>query len=240
MKKVIVSGGNGNFAKSLRDIKTEKYHFVFLEKEKLNVQDFENVQRVLDIENPDIFLHSGALTRPMSKHIVDPEASIRTNILGTTNVVLACMQKNIKVVYISTDFVYPGISGGYKETDPVLPVNEYAWSKLGGECSVRLYRNSLILRMAMVEYPFPHSKALVDVRKSSIFQPDAARICVDLLEEFGTINVGGDPQTIYDFASKTNDKIEKMTREEVSDVRVPIDTTMDIHLMKKTLLKKDR
>ena len=57
--------------------------------------------------------------------------------------------KNIKLIYFSTNYVYPGSKGNYKETDSLLPVNNYAWSKLGGEASVQLYKNSLILRVCM-------------------------------------------------------------------------------------------
>ena len=55
------------------------------------------------------------------------------NIIGTSNIVRACKIFNIKLIYFSTSYVYPGIKGGYKETDALLPSNNYAWSKLGGE-----------------------------------------------------------------------------------------------------------
>ena len=38
---------------------------------------------------------------------------------------------------MSTSYVYEGVRGNYKETDPVLPWNNYAWSKLGGECAFK-------------------------------------------------------------------------------------------------------
>ena len=62
-------------------------------------------------------------------------------------------KKNIKLIYFSTNYVYPGKRGNYKEEDPLLPVNNYAWSKLGGEAAVQMYSNSLILRVSMTEKP---------------------------------------------------------------------------------------
>ena len=82
--------------------------------------------------NPIYSYIQPALTRPMVLHTENPDLSISTNIIGTSNVVLACMESNVKLVYISTDYVYPGTDGNYKEEDPLLPVNLYAWSKLGG------------------------------------------------------------------------------------------------------------
>ena len=87
----------------------------------------------------------------------------------------------IKLVYISTDYVYPCTEGNYSENSALFPVNEYAWSKLGGECAVKLYKNSLILRMALCQKPFPHPKALVDIKKSYLYMDKAASIILKLI-----------------------------------------------------------
>ena len=67
---------------------------------------------------------------------------------------------------------YPGQKGqkNYKETDPILPINKYAISKFGGECSVQMYNNSLILRICMTEKPFIHKEAFSDVEMNFIFR----------------------------------------------------------------------
>ena len=79
----------------------------------------------------------------------------------------------------------------YKETDPLLPVNNYAWSKLGGETSVQLYKNSLILRVCMTQKPFVHDKAFANVKTSFIFHEDVVKILFQLLNKKGVINLGG-------------------------------------------------
>ena len=85
----------------------------------------------------------------MKMHEKNPSKSIFLNIIGTSNLVRACSEKKIKIVYFSTSYVYPGRKGNYKESDSVLPWNNYGWSKLGGECAVKMYKNSLILRACM-------------------------------------------------------------------------------------------
>ncbi len=72
------------------------------------------------------------LSRPMKVHEKNIIKSIDLNIIGTTNVTKVCSKLGIKLIYFSTNYVYPGTKGNYKETDPLLPVNNYAWSKLGG------------------------------------------------------------------------------------------------------------
>ena len=89
----------------------------------------------------------------MKIHDKDIKKSIDLNIIGTANVTKICSDLNIKLIYFSTNYIYPGIKGNHSESEAILPVNNYAWSKLGGECSVQLYKNSLILRVSMTEKP---------------------------------------------------------------------------------------
>jgi len=79
----------------------------------------------------------------MNIHDKQISKSIDLNIIGTSNIVKICSDFKIKLIYFSTGYVYEGRVGNYKETDPVLPVNNYAWSKLGGECAVAMYKHSL-------------------------------------------------------------------------------------------------
>ena len=164
-KTLLITGGHGAFAKKLQQYNTNN-KLICLSKQEMDVTNIDEVYKAIKTFTPDILIHVGALTRPMSIHERNPDKSIKNNIIGTSNVVLACIKHNIKIIYISTDFVYPGTEGNYSEKSSIYPVNKYAWSKLGGECAVKLYDNSLILRVAMAQVPYPHPKALVDMRGS--------------------------------------------------------------------------
>ena len=124
-----------------------------------------------------------------------------------------CKKYNIKLVYFSTHYVYPGKKGNYSEEDPLLPINNYSWSKLGGEASVQLYKNSLILRVCMTEKPFIHREAFTNVKTSFIYQDDVAELLSKLLREKGIINLGGKTQFIYDFAKNQINMLEKNSKE---------------------------
>ena len=116
----------------------------------------------------------------MKIHEKNIKQSINLNIIGTANITKICSEMNIKLIYFSTHYVYPGKKGNYAETDPLLPVNNYAWSKLGGESSVHLYENSLILRVCMTQKPFVHKKAFADVKTSFIYHDEVAQIIFKL------------------------------------------------------------
>ena len=73
-----------------------------------------------------------------------------------------------------------------------------------------MYKNSLIIRLCMTEKPFVHSKAYANVRANFIYQEDAAKIIMRIVNKKGIINVGGPSQTIYNFAKKNNKKIKKI------------------------------
>ena len=193
------------------------------------------MSRYLQRIKPDTLVHLAGLSRPMSIHDKDIKKSIELNIIGTANVTKVCSQHKVKLIYFSTNYVYPGVKGNYSETDSLFPVNNYAWSKLGGECSVQLYENSLIVRVCMTEKPFLHKNAFANVKSSFMYHEDVAKILFKLLNKKGIINVGGKKQYIYDFAKKDNDKVRKSFLKRNAKIGMPFDSSMNIKKLRKII-----
>ena len=171
MKKILVTGGNSRFAIQLRKIKTN-YIFIYKNKNQLNINSLNSIEKNIKKFKPNSILHLAGLSRPMSLHDKKISKSIDLNIIGTCNLVKACLKYNIKLIYFSTSYVYEGTKGNYKEIDPILPWNNYAWSKLGGESAVQMYKNSLILRASITQKPFVHKAAFSDFKTNFIFHED--------------------------------------------------------------------
>ena len=209
MKKILVTGGDGRFASELKKIKT-KYNFIFLNKKKLNILKDKSIIKAIKNNKPDAILHLAGLSRPMSIHEKKITESISLNIIGTCNLVNACIKNKIKIIYFSTSYIYPGKKGNYTEKDGLLPWNNYGWSKLGGESAVQMYKNSLILRVCMTEKPFVHKQAYANVKSNFIFQDQLARLFIKIIKKKGVYNIGGKTQTIFQFAKKNNNKIKKI------------------------------
>ena len=167
----------------------------------------------------------------MKIHNKQISKSIDLNIIGTSNVVKICSKLDIKLIYFSTGYVYEGKTGNYKEEDPVLPVNNYAWSKLGGEGAVKLYKNSLILRITMCEKPFIHKNAFHDINTNFIFHDEVAMMIPKILNKKGTLNVGGEIQSVYNFAIKTNRNVKKISGRK----QFPLNPSMNIRKLKKII-----
>tara|TARA_Y100000389_G_C17428716_1_gene501186 strand:+ start:449 stop:1171 length:723 start_codon:yes stop_codon:yes gene_type:complete len=236
MKKIIVTGGTGRFGKILKKIIKNKY--LFPNKNELNILSLSNIETYFKKKKPKVLIHLAGLSRPMDEHESNISKSIKLNIIGTCNIVMACKKFNVKLIYFSTSYVYPGTNGNYLETDPLLPVNNYAWSKLGGETAVQMYQNSLIIRACMTERPFIHKKALSDVRLNFIFQDEIAEILPKLIKLKGIINVGGPIRTVYDFAKKYNPSVKKISLKNIKNVIYKKNMSMNISKFKKIYKKK--
>ena len=203
IKKIVVTGGTGRFGKILKKVKTN-HLMMFPNKNELDITNLNSIEKFLTKKRPDIVIHMAALSRPMKIHDKYIVNSINLNIIGTANIAKIASKLKIKLIYFSSCYVYPSTKGNYDEKSALLPINNYAWSKLGGESSVQMYKNSLILRMCMTEDPFVHKKAFTDFKTNFIFHKEVAKILMKLLFKKGIINVGGPTQSVYKFAKKTN------------------------------------
>ena len=230
INKIVVSGGNGRFATVLKKtIDTKNYNFP--SKSKMNILNLGSLEKYLKLKKPKYFIHVAGLSRPMNIHDKKISKSIDMNIIGTCNVVKVCEKFKIKLIYFSTGYVYPGITGNYNEEDAVNPINKYAISKLGGECAVKMYDNSLILRIMMCEKPFIHKSAFYDIKTNFIFQEDVAKMIPKLLNKKGIVNIGGKTQSVYNFAKKYNKKIKKSSGKKI----FPPNPSMNLAKLKKIL-----
>jgi dTDP-4-dehydrorhamnose reductase len=102
-----------------------------------------------------------------------------------------------------------------------------------------LYDNSLVLRMSMIENPFPHKKAFSDSFRSNIWHEEAIKILYSLIESGanGIYNVGGERKSVYDFVSTGLTDIEKDTIKNYSE-RIPRDISLNVDKLNKILSKK--
>ncbi len=230
MVKILVTGGNGRFASELKKTKSN-YNFIFRNKKQLNILSTNSIKSNIKKFKPKFVLHLAGLSRPMSIHDKMINKSIDTNIIGTANLVKICSEYNKKIIFFSTSYIYPGKKGNYKEDDPVLPWNNYGWSKLGAESAVQMYKNSLIIRVCMTEKPFIHNSAFQNVKSNFIFHDEIAKILLKLIYKKGIINVGGKSQTIFNFAKKYNKNVKKIN----SKGQLPLKMDMNLNKMKKIL-----
>lgn len=138
MKRLFITGGSGllgsRFSKFTDEYevtttynKNPKEHSV-----KLDITDEKDVLNKIESLSPDLVVHPAALTNVdyCEDH---KEEAYKINAQGTLNMVKACEKIDSKLIYVSTDFVFDGTEGSYKETDKTNPISYYGLSKLKGE-----------------------------------------------------------------------------------------------------------
>ena len=231
-RKILVTGGDGRFAKILKK-NNKKLNLFFASRKQCNILNLNSISRIIKKIKPKILFHCAGLSRPMKIHEKNISKSIDLNIIGTANITKVCKQHNIKLIYFSTGYVYEGIKGNYSENDPVKPFNNYALSKLGGECAVALYKNSLILRITMTEKPFSHVKAYSNLKSNFMFHEDLVKILPKIINQKGILNVGGKTQSVYSFAKKNNKNVKKSKAKK--NPSLPLNQTMSLAKLKKIL-----
>ncbi|MEI6433970.1 MAG: sugar nucleotide-binding protein [Bacteroidota bacterium] len=235
-RTMVVTGGSGLLGTALKKIFPDA---LFPSKEEFNVIDFTQMEAYLKDRFVQTIFHGGAFTSP-PKIDQDPLKAIEVNIVGTSNIVKLALKCNARLVYISTDYVFKGDKGNYKENDPVFPVNKYAWSKLGGECVVRLYDKSLIIRTTFGPDVFPFEKAFTDQWTSRECVTKIAAMIAELIkvEQIGVVHVGGKRKSVYDYATSL-DPLKKIGKISINDIsfNIPVDTSLNTELYDKQITK---
>jgi dTDP-4-dehydrorhamnose reductase len=223
---LLFTGGSGLLGRTFRGLVPEARYPTSSE---LDVSDPAAVASYLDRHAIAAVVHAAAFTSP-PRVDEDPMRALAVNIVGTANVVRACAARALRLVYISTDYVFRGDRGHYAEGDEVHPVNKYAWSKLGGECAVRLYEKGLIIRTSFGPDAFPYPKAFSDQWTSRQSVSATARQMLRAIESdlTGVLHIGGPRRTVLQYAQSL-DPSREIGGLSVTDVTfsVPVDTSLD-------------
>lgn len=223
--KIVLFGGSGLLGRELLGLNSS---IMAPSHNDVDITDLGRVQDYLDAVNPDVVINAAAVT---DNRLVEskPEDAIRTNIIGSSCVALACSRKKIRLIYISTDYVYKGDRGNYKETDEILPFNKYAWTKLGGEASVQCVENHLIVRTSFGSQNFPYRYAFVDKWTSKDYVDVLAPLILEasLSPLTGVLNLGTERKTLYSYATARNKDTIPISLQDKA-YHSPYDTSFDM------------
>jgi dTDP-4-dehydrorhamnose reductase len=184
--------------------------------------DFRNLERVAQLvkeSKPDIVIHTAAIG-DVDKCEVDKELAWRVNVEATLALVKESSKMGIYFLYLSTDYVFDGERGLYREDDVPNPINYYGLTKLGAENVVRsgldkyaIVRTSHIYGFGMGRKNFARAvveslsqgqkvRALVDQWLSPTLNTLLAKAVREIIEKdyTGVIHIAGERISRYDFA----------------------------------------
>ncbi|MHB1922820.1 MAG: SDR family oxidoreductase [Chitinophagaceae bacterium] len=146
-RKVLITGANGLLGQHLVTTFSKKLNFEVIATGKgetrnknfpevnyidLDICNPQIVQKVILSHHPDIIIHGAAMTN-VDECELNPEKCRLTNIFATQNLVDAARKVGAFFLFLSTDFIFDGINGPYKEEDQPNPISIYGESKLEAE-----------------------------------------------------------------------------------------------------------
>lgn len=150
--RILVTGVSGQLGYDVeRELERRGIEHLGTSSRELDITDREAVERLMAAYRPDAAIHCAAYTK-VDLAEDEPERCWAVNADGTRNMAAACRKTGAKLLYISTDYVFPGAGErSYETGDPTGPVNTYGRSKLAGELAVQsLLEKYFIVRISWV------------------------------------------------------------------------------------------
>jgi len=158
MINILVTGGNGQLGSELREIAPnyQGYNFLFKDFKDLDITNHTAVAAFIKGTNINVIINCAAYTA-VDKAESEPKLSNAINHLAVANFAQIAKEKNIKLIHISTDYVFGGTNHKpYVETDTPNPQSVYGQTKLDGELAMQQINpvNSIIIRTSLVYSKF--------------------------------------------------------------------------------------
>jgi len=162
MANILVTGANGQLGSELRELvthfapNTQQHHFHFTDKAALDITDKNAVNHFCLMHKIEAIINCAAYTAVDSAE-EDVENAERANHLAVKCLAEVVKEKNIKLVHISTDYVFDGTNfKPYVESDPTNPKSVYGATKLAGEKAIQEINpaNAIIIRTSWVYSSF--------------------------------------------------------------------------------------
>ena len=157
MKKILVTGANGQLGQCLQKISSqfEEFEFIFTDSETLDITNKEEVNDFFWQNAPDFCINAAAYTA-VDLAETEVEKAFLVNADGTENLAEACAENNAQFIHVSTDYVFDGENNlSYTEEDFTNPLGVYGASKLeGDEMALEVNPCSVILRTSWVYSEF--------------------------------------------------------------------------------------
>jgi dTDP-4-dehydrorhamnose reductase len=233
--RLLITGVSGLLGNNLAYYFKDKYEILGLynshpviidgiRTEKCDITCKDSIKKIIHVFNPSIILHCASLTN-VDQCEIDKDITKKINVLSTKYLVDCVIDKDIKLVYISTDAVYDGVRGDFSEDDNINPLNYYGQSKYEGELEIAKKENTLIFRTNIFGWNIQDKKSLgewildelqanrkingfKDARFSSLYTLEFARIIDIAIQKdlSGVYNCGSvNSCSKYEFAIKIAD-----------------------------------
>ncbi|MCL6327004.1 dTDP-4-dehydrorhamnose reductase [Pectobacterium polaris] len=218
--KILLTGANGQLGRCFQDRLPAEWEILATDSTELDITDLKRVEEVVKNFQPDAIINAAAYTA-VDKAESEPELAEKINVTGPENLAIVASKQGIRLVHVSTDYVFDGnATEPYREDSATNPLSVYGKTKLAGEQAVaKASSEAIIVRTAWVfsEYGNNFVKTMLrlgkerdalsvvnDQRGCPTYAGDLAQAIISLLEknaEGGIYHYCGDKEVSwYEFA----------------------------------------
>ena len=220
---ILVTGAKGLLATNLANY----LDFVGIDRE-YDIRDAKIIEKVFKRIKPDLVVHLAAIVDATDSN---KDLMWGTNVLGTQNVAL----NSPHLIYISTDYVFDGKKGNYKENDLINPQSYYAESKAKGEIETHWAKKYTIIRTSFKPIPFKHDQAPDNMFTSADYVPIIAYNIALAIKNYKKLppflHIGTERKSVYDLAIRTKPNVKRIKLKDIK-ANLPRDCSLNTDLWK--------
>lgn len=214
---ILLTGGSGRLGTELRNLRTD---LICPAHKEVDITDCGSIDRFVEGKEFDLIVNLAAYT-DVDKAEIERNECFRINVLGAIN--LKSLKKPI--LHISTEYVFDGAKGNYKETDKPNPLGYYAKTKLMAEEHLTRHK---IVRLLFKPRPWPYDEAYDNQFTSGDYTDVIAKelsLAIDLFGKLpNIIHIGTGRKSMYELALKTKKDVKT---NKLTDKKRPLDTSLD-------------
>lgn len=277
--KILVTGASGLLGSKVIQLALNRGHEVYaVYKEhivnlgvpiKLDLTEYEKLQKVIFEKRPDVIIHAAAYT-DVDGCELNRDLAWKVNAEATKYLAMASTSIESHLIYVSTDYVFDGVKGLYKEEDNPNPINYYGYTKLKGEEFVKEYANKWCIARTSVIYGWGPThkqnfatwlvnnlrekkevKVLIDQYVSPTLNTNLAEMLLEIAERKITgifHTAGANRVSRYEFAIKLS-QVFNLNKNLIKPIKIdemqwkakrPRDSSLDVSKAQTLLNKKPR
>ena len=226
--KILLTGGNGRLGQELQQLIPD---LLAPPSDELDITDRDAMLLAAQQWQPGLIVHAAAYT-DVGRAKQDRARCWEVNVEGTRHVVRAANAVGARLVHISTDYVFSGEQGQYREQDTPGPtVNYYALTKLVAEEAVRGAARHLILRTSFRPREFQYPVAFTDVYTGQDYVDIIAPMLAEAILNAERIpdevlHIVTERKSVFDLARRRNPAVQPGSRTQVN-VPLPQDVSLN-------------
>lgn len=202
MSKTVIFGGSGCLGINI----LKKLECVAPTHREIDITDYMELANSPILNDTTTIIHSAGFIDTLGCE-KNPQKCLDVNVIGTYNLVKLCRARSIKLIYISSEYVFDGLSAKYFAHSRVCPKNVYGLAKASSEFIVRTLKNYLIIRAPFIRTEkFVYENAFIDQFTTRQYVDKAAQDIVECINKdmTGIQHITGYYQSVYDLAKQTN------------------------------------